>query len=56
MIPVARFMPSPQVRTIVFYGLSVVLWLSFFYTFFKLRQSSVPLRDRNPDSPPQGSP
>src|SRR6185503_3903117 len=24
-----------SVRTIVFYGLSVVLWLSFFYTFFK---------------------
>ena len=28
------------VQTIVFYGLSVVLWLSFFYTFFKLRRNA----------------
>ena len=34
------------VRTIVFYGLSVALWLSFFYAFFRLRRSSA--RDRNP--------
>ena len=38
-----------SVRTIVFYGLSVVLWLSFFYAFFRLHRSSAPLRDRNPD-------
>jgi hypothetical protein len=37
------------VRTIIFYGLSVVLWLSYFYGFFRLRRSSAPLRDRNSD-------
>jgi hypothetical protein len=37
------------VRTIIFYGLSVVLWLGYFYAFLRLRQSSAPLRDRNPD-------
>ena len=42
--------PWWSVRTIIFYGLSVVLWLSFFYAFFRLRRSSAPLRDRNPDS------
>ena len=36
-------------RTIVFYGLSGVLWLSYFYAFFRLRRSSAPVRDRNPD-------
>jgi hypothetical protein len=36
-------------RTIIFYGLSVVLWLSYFYAFFRLRRSSAPVRDRNPD-------
>jgi hypothetical protein len=35
-------------RTIAFYGLSVVLWLGYFYAFFRLRRSSA-LRDRNPD-------
>ena len=41
--------PLWSVRTIIFYGLSVVLWLSYFYAFFRLRRSSAPLRDRNPD-------
>jgi hypothetical protein len=36
-------------RTIISYGLSVVLWLSYFYAFFRLSRSSVPLHDRNPD-------
>jgi len=27
-------------RTITFYGLSAVLWLSYFYAFFRLRRSS----------------
>jgi hypothetical protein len=27
------------VRIIVFYGLSVILWLSYFYGFFRLRRS-----------------
>jgi hypothetical protein len=27
------------VRTVIFYGLSVVLWLSYFYAFFRLRRS-----------------
>jgi hypothetical protein len=31
-------------RTIIFYGLSVVLWLGYFYAFFRLRRSSAPLR------------
>ena len=39
-------------RTIIFYGLSVVLWLSYFYAFFRLRRSSAPVRDRNPDGSP----
>jgi len=38
-----------SVRTLIFYGLSVVLWLSYFYAFFRLRRSSASLRDRNPD-------
>jgi hypothetical protein len=28
---------SWSVRTVIFYGLSVVLWLSYFYAFFSLR-------------------
>jgi hypothetical protein len=36
-------------RIIIFYGLSVVLWLIYFYAFFRLRRWSAPLRDRNPD-------
>jgi uncharacterized protein DUF1523 len=43
--------PWWSVRTIIFYGLSVVLWLSYFYAFFRLRRSSAPLRDRNPSCP-----
>jgi hypothetical protein len=35
-------------RTIIFYGLSVVLWLGYFYAFFRLRRSSAPRRDRKP--------
>ena len=41
--------PLWSMRTIIFYGLSVVLWLSYFYAFFRLRRSSAPVRDRNPD-------
>ena len=28
-----------SLRTIIFYGISIALWLSFFYAFFKLRRS-----------------
>ena len=38
-----------SLRTIIFYGLSVILWLGYFYAFFRLRRSNAPLRDRNPD-------
>ena len=41
--------PLWSMRTIIFYGVSVVLWLSYFYAFFRLHRSSAPLRDRNPD-------
>src|SRR6476646_26558 len=41
--------PLWSMRTIIFYGLSVILWLSFFYAFSRLRRSSAPVRDRNPD-------
>ena len=34
--------PLWSVRTIIFYGLSVVLWLGYFYAFFRLRRSSAP--------------
>ena len=37
------------VRSLIFYGLSIVLWLTYFYAFFRLRRSNAPLRDRNPD-------
>jgi hypothetical protein len=37
------------VRSLIFYGLSIVLWLSYFYAFFRLRRSNAPPRDRNPD-------
>jgi bacteriorhodopsin len=30
--------PLWSARTIIFYGLSVVLWLSYFYAFFRLRR------------------
>jgi bacteriorhodopsin len=35
--------PLWSVRTIIFYGLSVFLWLSYFYAFFRLRRSSAPV-------------
>ena len=41
--------PLWSVRTIIFYGLSVVLWLSYFYAFFRLRRSNARRRDPNPD-------
>src|SRR5215475_7341487 len=41
--------PLWSLRTIIFYGLSIVLWLSYFYAFFRLGRSSAPLRDRNAD-------
>src|SRR5262245_40022675 len=31
--------PLWSARTIIFYGLSVVLWISYFYAFFRLRRS-----------------
>jgi len=37
------------VRSLMFYGLSIVLWLSYFYAFFRLGRSSASLRDRNPE-------
>src|SRR4029453_9992540 len=36
-------------RAIIFYVLSVVLWFSYFFAFFRLRRSSAVLRDRNSD-------
>ncbi len=39
--------PLWSIRTIVFYGLSIVLWLSYFYAFFRLSRSNAPLRDGN---------
>ena len=36
------------VRSLIFYGLSVVLWLTYFYAFFRLGRSRAPLRDHNP--------
>ena len=41
--------PWWSLRTITFYGLSVVLWLSYFYAFFRLGRSGALLRDRDPD-------
>jgi len=41
--------PLWTLRTIIFYGLSIVLWLSYFYAFFRLRRSSARVRDRNPE-------
>jgi hypothetical protein len=40
---------SPVGVMFIFYGLSVVLWLSYFYAFFRLRRLSAPPRDRNPN-------
>ena len=36
--------PFWSLRTIVFYGLSVLLWLGYFYAFFRLSRSSGPLQ------------
>ena len=41
--------PWWSMRTIIFYGLSVVLWLSYFYAFFRLRRSSAPDARSQPD-------
>ena len=46
----AGFWPLWSVRTVIFYGLSVVLWLSYFYTFVRLRRLGA-TRDRNRDQP-----
>ena len=40
--------PLWSLRTIIFYGLSIVLWLSYFYAFFRLGRSSAPLRRSQP--------
>ena len=45
----AGLWPLWSIRTDIFYGLSFVLWLGYFYAFFRLRRSSASLRDRNPD-------
>jgi hypothetical protein len=37
--------PLWALRTIVFYGFSVILWLGYFYAFFRLRRTSVPLKN-----------
>ena len=34
--------PFWSLRTIIFYGLSVVLWLGYFYAFLRLRRSTAP--------------
>jgi len=34
--------PWWSLRTIVFYGLSIVLWVGFFYAFVRLRRASAP--------------
>ena len=31
-----------SLRNIIFYGLSIVLWLSYFYAFFRLGRSRAP--------------
>jgi hypothetical protein len=36
-------------RAIIFYGLSIVLWLGYFYAFLRLHRSGAPLRDANAD-------
>jgi hypothetical protein len=36
-------------RTIVFYALSVPLWLGYFYAVFMLRRSTASARDGDPD-------
>ena len=35
----AGYWPFWSARTIIFYGASVVLWLGYFYAFFRLRRS-----------------
>jgi hypothetical protein len=40
--------PLWSVRTFIFYGLSVVLWLSYFYALLRLRRSRASLRDHHP--------
>ena len=37
--------PLWSMRTIIFYGLSVILWLGYFYAFFRLHRSSTPPRE-----------
>src|SRR5262245_21408723 len=40
--------PLWSLRAIIFYGLSIVLWLSYFYAFFRLGRSSAPPRRSQP--------
>ena len=35
------------VRGLMFYGFSIVLWLGYFYAFFRLGRSRASLRDQN---------
>ena len=39
--------PWWSMRTIIFYGLSVVLWLSYFYAFFRLRRIGARIDNRS---------
>jgi hypothetical protein len=36
----AGYWPWWSARTVVFYGLSVVLWLGFFYAFIRLHRAT----------------
>jgi hypothetical protein len=37
------------VRTIIFYGLSVLLWFGYFYGFIRVLRWSAPTDNLNPD-------
>jgi len=41
--------PLWSARTIIFYGGSVLVWLGYFYGFFRLRRLSAKLRDGKPE-------
>jgi hypothetical protein len=40
-----RLLALWSVRTIIFYGLSVVFWLVYFYAFFRLRRTGMPRQE-----------
>jgi Protein of unknown function (DUF1523) len=37
------------VRGLIFYSLSILFWLTYFYAFFRLGRSRAPLREPNPE-------